>query len=264
MRKKNVLIIILTTLIFLSVACLGVVSVYRINFVAVHAPVVSQEAKTEAEELQKRLYEAYANQNVFSVDESVAEEIFQEFPYFRMTSFKKEYPNRIIIEATEDVELFAFENGENAYYILGADGTILGMRSTAVNRSDGANNVIVKGIQITGQEGEIASSDACIAWLINLCESISKQLDGIRKNVLSIEVIRPTSSSAQMMFKLQMKEGVVAYVNNPSVFTQEKATKLIEKYRNLTVSQRLRGMIAVTDDTKNVIVDYAQDDQFAS
>ena len=264
MQKKNILIIILTTLIFLSVACLGIVSVYRVSFVTVNAPVVSQEAKAEAEELQKKLYQAYAEQNVFTVDESKAEEIFQEFPYFRMTSFKKQFPNRIVIEATEDVEVFAVENGENSYYILGADGTILGMRSTPVNRSDGANNIVIKGVQIQGKEGEIASNDECLPWLINLCQEMSKQLGGIRKNVLWLQVIRPTASAKQMMFKLQMKEGVVAYVDNPSSLTHSKAEKLVEKYINLSVSQRLRGMIAVTDDMKNVIVDYAQDDRTPS
>lgn len=264
MQKKNVLIIILTVLVFLSVACLGVMSVFRINFVTVNAPVISTEAKDEAAQLQKKLYDAYEGENIFSADETIASEIFEQFPYFKMTSFVKEYPNRIIIKATEDVELFAVKKDENTYYILGADGTLLGERNSPVNRSDNANNIMVTGVEIKAQVGEVAKNDECLNWLYSFCNKTSELLGGIRKNVTAIEILRPTASATEMMFKIHFKEGVVAYVRNPAAFTQNKAEKLVEKYVSLSDSQRLRGMIVLTDNTQNVIVDYSQDDLFAS
>lgn len=264
MQKKNVLIIILTTLVFLSAACLGVISVFRINFVTVNAPVVSTEAKEEAEQLQKKLYEAYEGENIFSADETLATEVFEQFPYFKMTSFAKEYPNRIVIQATEDVELFAFEKDETTYYILGADGTLLGERDSSINRSDNASNIVVTGVEIEAQVGEIATNDECLAWLYSFCDKTSELLGGIRKNVTAIEILRPTSSATEMMFKIHFKEGVVAYVRNPASFTENKAEELVKKYVSLSDSQRLRGMIVITDNTQNVIVDYSQDDLFNS
>lgn len=263
MQKKNVLIIILTALVFLSAASLGVVSVFRINFVTVNAPVVSQEAKAEAEELQKKLYEVYEGENIFSMDESVATEIFEQFPYFKMTAFEKQYPNRIVIEATEDVELFAVKKDETSFYILSADGTLLSERDSAINRSDNASNIVVTGVDIQAAEGEIANNDECLAWLFEFCQKTSKLLGGLRKNVTSIEILRPTSSVTEMMFKLHFKEGVVAYVRNPSVFIGGKAEKMVEKYLALSDSERLRGMIFVTErQDEAVIAEYSKDDRF--
>ncbi len=62
MRGKNLLIIILTVALFLSASVLGVTTVYRVSEVTVNAPVVSEEAKSEAQALQTRLKEAYARQ----------------------------------------------------------------------------------------------------------------------------------------------------------------------------------------------------------
>ena len=92
MRKKNVLVIVLTALIFLSVAVLGVSTVYRVNTVAVRAPVVSEMAKTEAEQLQEKLTAAYDKQSIFSANDELAKEIVSQFPYFNITGFEKNTP----------------------------------------------------------------------------------------------------------------------------------------------------------------------------
>lgn len=260
MQKKNVLVIILTALVFLSAACLGVVSVYRVNFVTIHAPVISEEAKEEVSLLQNKLFEAYEGENIFSTDDTIGKEIFEQFPYFKMTSFVKEYPNRIVIEATEDIELFAVQKDENSYYILGADGMVLSERNSSVNRSDNADNIVVTGVEISAKIGEIANNDECLPWLYSFCDTTSRFLGGIRKNVTAIEVLRPTVVNAEMMFKIYFKEGVVAYVRKPSVYTQDKARMLIEQYENLSDSQRLRGMIVLSDNGENAIVDYFQDE----
>ena len=262
MQKKNVLIVILTVFVFLSATFLGVYSVYRVNFVTVNAPVVSTEAKDEAAQLQARLFEAYEGENIFATDETLAAEIFAEFPYFKMTSFEKELPNRIVIEAKEDVELFAVQKNENSYYILGADGMFLSERDSSINRSDNASNIIVKGVEIQANIGEIAENDECLAWLYSFCDTTSQLLGGIRKNVVQIDVIKSSVTIEQMMFKIYFKEGVVAYIHNPSTFTQTKAEKMIEQYLALSDSQRLRGMIPVTDNAQEVLVAYLKDDIF--
>ena len=59
MRKNNVLVIILTVLIFLSGTLLGVSTVYRVEEVSVDASLVSTAAQAETEELKTRLQEAY-------------------------------------------------------------------------------------------------------------------------------------------------------------------------------------------------------------
>ena len=81
MRKRKVLVIVLTALIFLSVSVLGVSTVYRVDNVIVRAPVVSEAAKAEAQALQEKLAKAYDKQSIFSANDELAKEIVAEFPY---------------------------------------------------------------------------------------------------------------------------------------------------------------------------------------
>ena len=118
MHKRNVIAIILTALIFIAAALLGVSSVYRVSAVTLDVSVISEAAKGEADELQRKLAERYRDESIFFVEKQEAEEEFAAFPYFRMVSFKKTYPNRLVIQANEDAELFAVDRG-NGYYILG-------------------------------------------------------------------------------------------------------------------------------------------------
>ena len=109
---KKIITIVLTAVLFLSAVVLGINSVYRVTEVALEINFVSEDAKTEAEELKARLLETYDKRSVFEVKQEESDSIFAEFPYFRLTAFKKEFPNRIVVEATEDAEVFAVSAGE--------------------------------------------------------------------------------------------------------------------------------------------------------
>ena len=71
MRKKAV-VIILTTLVFISVAILGVSTVFRVRSARVDAQVISQAAMEEVEELQNRLQTAYDKDSTFRVNDKKA------------------------------------------------------------------------------------------------------------------------------------------------------------------------------------------------
>ena len=153
MRKKAV-VIILTALVFIAVAILGVSTVFRVRSVEVNAAVISTAANEEAEELQRRLLAAYDKDSTFSVNDKKAKEIVEDFPYFRITGFSKKYPDKIVLNVSEDAEIFAMEKaGSEDYYILGADGTILAIRTSTENRLDNSPNVIVsgEGLNVTGE-----------------------------------------------------------------------------------------------------------------
>ena len=262
MHKRNIIAIILTAVIFVAAVVLGVSTVYRVNAVTLDVSLVSEAAKAEADELQKLLLKRYEDESIFSVKENDAEEDFAQFPYFRMTSFKKAYPNRLVISASEDTEVFAVEN-DGEYYILGADGTILGIRGNASNRSDGADNIIVKGLSASGKRGEIIGGDECIPLLLTVFETLSNIWGGARSNVVSVEVMRPTTSAEDTYFCFMMREGVKAYIRNPGTLTVVKAEKFAEFYLSLEDTERLGGRIEVTDDAVNpgnVRVFYSKND----
>lgn len=248
MRKKNLLVFILTLLIFLSAALLGVSTVYRVSDVTVYAPVVSKEAQAEAKQLQSELFAAYEKDGTLFVNDEKAKAIVDEFPYFHLTKFERAYPNRIVIEVQEEAEVYAVPTADKkAYYILSANGTVLGERATYENRSDGVKNVLISGLNATGEKGEELSGDSCLDSLFTVLGYMHERLDGVRRNLLSVEVQRPATDEKQTMFVCTMTEGVKLYIRNPYQDGLEKATAAMDAYFALSDAERLTGAVLVYD-----------------
>lgn len=260
MRKK-ISVIILTALVFFAGAVLGVSSVYRVDEVTVEAKVVSVEAEAEAEELKLRLYKAYRKDSTLFADKKEAEKLVEEFPYFYMTKFEKSYPNRLVIEITEDAEVYAApcNDGTENYYILSRDGEILGVRESSANRFDGSPNVLMEGLTVTTQDGRTLTGDDLFPALLDFCGNIDRELGGIRSNVLSaaVQVRNP-----ETVVCFSMREGVKIYVRNPSVLTSEKAEKAVAMYLALQDAQRLNGCIVLSDKDGELLSSYQAVDPF--
>lgn len=252
--KKKALVIILTVLLFLSGVGLGYATVFRVDDVVVKVSAISKEAESEAKELRDRLRKHYVNDNILLADDTDARKIVEDFPYFRISAFKKDLPNRIVLTVTEDAEVYAVKKAENEYYILGADGTILAIRSTPINRLDEGDNVEIHGLDISGEKGQIAQS-AHLADILAFCNQLSERLNGIRDNIRLIEF-----STYDPQYRITMREGVKIYVQNPSVLTKEKAEKAAEKYLGLQDEERLTGRIGVFEKDGNIAVSYVKDD----
>ena len=71
-----------------------------------------------------------------------------------------------------------------------------------------------------------------------------------------------TSDAEETFFRLTMREGVRIYVGNPYVMTTEKAQAVIEKYLSLTDSERLTGRVAVSERAGELVIGYAEKDDF--
>ncbi|MBQ8374768.1 MAG: hypothetical protein IJX98_04215 [Clostridia bacterium] len=254
MQKKKIVTVILTAILFLSAALIGVANVYRVDSVVLNAGTVSSAARAEAEALKKELEEAYAGESSIFAGETVAKEIFEKYPYFRMSGFERAFPNQLVIEATEEEEVFAVAQGEN-YFVLAGDGTVLGVRSDSANRVDGSANILVSGLSASGAEGEKVRGEHT-AELIEICRVMATSLNGVRSNVKEIKLI-PEGTGPRLIF--YMREGVKISVKNPSVLTAEKASALTEKYLSLSVEQRLTGGIQVIEspDQTKVLLDYS-------
>ncbi|MBQ9729390.1 MAG: hypothetical protein IJV80_01105 [Clostridia bacterium] len=253
MKNKKLIVIVLTVVIFLTAALLGFTTVYRIDGVNLQISLYSDEAKAEGAQLEEKLNGLYVGENLVFASPEAAEEVFADYPYFRMAEFKKEYPNKLVIVAKEDVEVYAFESGSQ-YYIVGLDGTILGVRDNPVNRSDGGNNVLVKGVTVSGQKGEKISGDDCLNALIEAGQAISACVDGVRSNFTEIRVEKPTSDPSQTIFRIKTRETVNLYIRNPYSKTQEKATAIVTAYLGLEDGQRLCGMLLADEGTDGTVL----------
>ena len=257
MRKKNVVIVLLTVFIFLSFCVLGLSTVFRVREVTVVAPVVSDEAKTEAKQLQSRLEKAYDKESVFFLDERKAQEIVLDFPYFRITRFEKDYPNRLVVEITEDAEVYAVKKASE-YYILNAEGTVLGVRNNYINRSDDDNNLLIYGDNLTvqGEKGSPISGDSAYESLFAFLDVLSEKFmalatdgapRGIRGNIVSVEVQRPVATLNEVVLRLTSVEGVQIFVRMPAENTVQKAEVAFNAYLALSDIEKTTGAVVVWD-----------------
>ena len=251
MGKKSI-VVLLTIIIFLSACVLGFTSVYRVDNVTlkVQGVSISDEAIEEEKALQKALLDEYKGDNWLFVKRTGAEKVLKEYPCFRLMKFEKKSPDGIIIEVVEDAEVYAVENTDGSYYILAADGMVLGTRTDSVNRLDGEANLLMKGFTITAVRGEIPCDDPSFTETLAFCIALSETLGGIRKNVVQVEKITKTPTGENFpatIIRLSMREGVKLYINAPQTLTKEKAQAAVEKYLSLSVLERTHGAITLME-----------------
>ncbi len=250
---KKFLVILLTALVFLSAAFIGVANVFRVDAVTLEAKMFSEAAKSEAEQMQRDLQQAYLGESALFAKEDAAKSVIEKYPYFRLTKFKIQYPNVLLVEATEDMEVFAVRKGEE-YYVLSQTGTVLDVRASDKNRVDGEANVIITGANPVGEIGDTVGG-AGFAETLKICALMSQRLNGVRSNVESIEFDRVEEGGRIF---LCMREGVKICLVHAHLLTEEKAAVLTEAYLTMSVEQRLTGFLHVTEslDGTQVIVKY--------
>ncbi len=255
MQKKGFIAVLLSIILFLAIGVLGVANVFRIDGVSLISNTISSTAQVEAAQLQEELNNKYIRQNALFVDQSEADAILQKFPYFRITSFRKEFPNRLVVEVKEDEEMFAIETS-SGYKILSADGILLGNnKSTSENRT-GSPNILVKGLALEGELGKVVSGNGQIDGFVCIVRAMAAA-DGmggsLRSNVLEIEVAQ---SPMPQQMTLKMKEGVTAYVYDFDEDSVQKAILVVQTYLGLQDSQKVTGKILVGKTVDGLSAEY--------
>ncbi len=253
--QKKIWVIILTVLVFLSGSVLGFANVFRVADVTVQVSAISSAAEGEANELRAQLKKAYIKENIFFTDDEAAKQLVEAFPHFHITAFKKDYPNRIVLSVSEDAEVYSVQLGEGKYLILGEDGTVLAERSAPTNRLDGEANVLLSGIVVRGEKGQIADGGESLRTLLTFCNRMAEKLNGIRDNILTVEV-----SEYAPQYRITTREGVKLYVGDPQTLTEKKADTLADKYLSLLDEERLTGRIIVSDLNGQIVVGYENED----
>lgn len=246
MKAKKIITIVLTVIVFFTAAFLGVSAVYRVEEVTLVVENVSSPALEEAAALRTVLEEAYLKKSTIKADDAAAKSAFENFAYFRLTGFEKDYPGRLVITATEDAEVYAVANGGN-YVIYSGDGTKLSVRDSVKNRADGTDNLLV-----TSQTENLAA-DFETSSVFSFLKTLDALFGGIRGNVTQAELVQPASSEDSAWLRVYFREGVQAAVYVPSAKAEDKAAALYECYTNgLSVAERTTGVIAVSKDAGTV------------
>ncbi len=234
--KKRVLTILLTALLFLSAVALGVSSVFRVDGVSLSVTYTTQEGKTQAEGLQERLEQLYHRESTFSVQQSKADDLVKEYPYFRVVSFKKSYPSTLKIAIVEENETYALQKGEGEYYILGDSGRIVDIRA------EYAQCLLLTGVSWQGEKGELPTGEG-VHTLVELCQSMDRALGGIRTNASSVAYVAGEDSHCVVT----MREGVELVIYAPEKLTASKGEEAVNAYLSLSDERKTRGKITLRD-----------------
>ncbi len=265
MKTKRIATVLLTLVVFLSAVVLGITTVYRVDDVRVDIVALSNEGRTEAENVQARLKKAYYKQGIFSTDRTKADEVLSEFPYLRLVSFSRAYPNLLVVELAEDEEVYAVPTDETnaSFYILNDEGIVLGTRNDYVNRVD--SDVQAKNVLLTAERiGRPLTGEDCKSVFFPFCQSLNEMLDDkIRANVTAIRFVAPTSQPEQAYYCIQTTEGVRLYLFGATENAVEKARKALEKYASLSDTQKMTGRVAVREDAQGLYADYSEHDDFS-
>lgn len=256
--KKTLVVISLTIAIFLCFVVLGVATVFRVEKVTVETVAVSQQAKTEAQALEKKIREQYKGKNTlfFDVDEIATWE--DEFPCLRFSSVEKKYPDGIYVKVTEEKEVYAVAQ-ENGYYILGEEGNVLTTRETPINHLDGEPNVLLEGFSFTGVVNGTLVGDEAFSTALSVLKFADEALGGVRLNVLSLRLVNRTP---EMIVCLTMREGVKIYLGNVASLTAEKVEKAVDEYMLLSDEERWTGRLLVSEKDGQIVASYSKVDEF--
>ncbi len=253
--KKKVLTILLTVLLFLSAVALGISTVFRVNGVSVEATLLTAEEKSRLPQLQAELTALYDKDSIFSVNDEKAQALIEKYPYLRVTGFSKSYPNRLTVTIVEESEVYEVYSADKKY-VLGREGIIVRI----ADASESSKGVRVDGLIVTGEKGGSLSGDQHLSSVLTLCMEMDKVLNGIGRNILSVEVLQ---NAYENIYRLKTREGVNIYVHTPATLTKEKVRMAVDKYLSLADGERMVGRILVLDVEGSVSADYDAEDKFA-
>ena len=116
--KKSLIIMVAIT--FLLAIAASLVMLFSVKKVQAEFSVYGE---SKAQEIQKEL-DAFKGKNLVFLKLADVMEVCEKFPYYEITSAKKEYPNVIKITVEKRAEVFKIENADKAY-VLDKDGIVL-------------------------------------------------------------------------------------------------------------------------------------------
>lgn len=256
--KKKFWVISLTIVVFLCAIVLGSATVFRVEKVTVETVAVSDQAKTEAQALEKKIRESFYGENALFLDLQEVEALTAEFSYLNVTSVEKAYPDGILVKVTEEKERYAVAY-ENGYYILNQNGKVLTTKDTPVNRLDGELNLLLEGFSFTGEANGTLVGDDAFSTALSVLQFADEALGGVRLNVLALRLV---NRSPETIICLTMREGVKVYLGDASTSAKEKVQKAIDKYTVLSDEERGEGRLLVSEVEGELVVSYSKTDEF--
>lgn len=237
--RKRIVVLSVSVLLFFAVILVGVLTVFKVDDVALYYNDSTETGLIYRDEMKEKLDEYCLKKNILFLREPKIIALFSDTKYVNTVSVRKIYPNKIVVYAKEETEVFAVNFG-GEYVMFDEMGNILSTAKENKNRADGHTNILLEGFSFDGekwldyQETELA---------FRAYQILNEELEGARSNLKSISLLKPTSSSKDDFLEIQTQEGVVMQMSAPASKMREKLLKLVSSYRSLSTEEKLFGVI---------------------
>lgn len=249
MKKRVILSTIVSLVLLIAVVAAGLNAVFTITLMDTTFRTFSRTGETQAAELEQKLSRFHGKSTTF-LDLGDVESVVAEYPAFRLERIKKSYPSRVELTVAERRETFAFRLGEG-YAVLDEKGVCIDAdRASLENAQTGGENVALIGFDFSVQEGQVAAGEYFPQVLTVLTE-FSNVLSHPRANVKRVTLRSKGDASNRRAdrFDVEMSEGVVIHIFNPSVLASEKASAALSAYLQLTDGEKMYGFLSAVDTT---------------
>ncbi len=227
--KKIIITTALSVLLFLAAVAAGLNVIFSVSEVQVTFTAHSEQSREDAAALQTEL-NAFVGESSISLELTEVEEIVKKYPYFRVLSLEKKYPQTIQLAVEEREERYAIAK-EGGFTLYDKEGVLLGEVSENKNRIDGAENIVMTGVEAGTPRFEEA---------VKICAAMEGQLGDIRMSVREISLTTAAvSDRSNDYFTVVMREGFRVQIYDTADRGEEKATLAAQFYLAETQAEQI-------------------------
>lgn len=236
MRQRAFLTTLIAILLLAAVIAAGFHAVFTVAYVQASFYTHTPEGDRAAQQLKEEL-NAYLGSSTTFLDLDEVRATAESNPRFRVLSLEKHFPSAIALEIEERYAAFAVPSGEG-FALVDNDGVRIDEVSSA------ESYIELKGdFSVSFVDGRAAGG--YVNELLVMYSSFLQALGEPRANLLSISLVDSGASSRFDQFCIQTVEGVEIVIWNPSERPAEAGDAAVQKYLELTETERVRGSIVV-------------------
>ena len=252
MKAKRVFVISLAA-VFLLAVLFSCVFIFSVKSVKARYSVSDNADLTKIENTLNK----YVGNNLLFVNLADIEKELEQYPYYKITNLKKDYPNVITLDVEERREIYCVEH-EDKVYILDQDGFVLNSHDKTSFEGVGEDRIelCLNGVEITNIKigSYMTTNDQALMQSILDMSKSARLTDCISKIVV-------TSQTEFKDADFYTDTGVTITITKADVRGVDKINKAFESYDNADDYYKSFDTILVTLlDSGEILVDWTDKD----
>lgn len=244
--KKALIMTSVAFLLLLAVVAAGLNVIYTVSYIEASFSTFSLQGEEEAKALKKEL-DGFVGSSMTFLNLGDVESTIEKYPSFRVESVQKKFPKTVEVVVKERRELFAYKTEEGKYAMIDTEGNCLWLSDDNVSRT-GGENILLKNFSLSVEVGSRAEGGHFEA-LLNAFNGFREYLIDSRANVREVVLNLDGNESNPLtnLFEIEMQEGVVIEMYNPTSRADEKAKQAMKIYGELGDIAKTYGRITVVE-----------------